>query len=37
MFMISAKALELFLQDLCDRAYDITIRKRVKTVSSSHL
>jgi len=33
----AAKALELFLQDLCDRTYDITIRKGVKTVGSSHL
>ncbi|KAK3135207.1 hypothetical protein QOZ80_5BG0416090 [Eleusine coracana subsp. coracana] len=35
--VLVSKALELFLQDLCDRTYDITIRKGVKTVSSYHL
>ncbi|XP_039800429.1 dr1-associated corepressor homolog isoform X2 [Panicum virgatum] len=35
--VLVSKALELFLQDLCDRTYDITIRKGVKTVGSSHL
>lgn len=33
----AAKALELFLQDLCDRTYDITLRRGAKTVNSLHL
>jgi hypothetical protein len=37
MFIISAKALELFLQDLCDRTYAITIGKGARTKISSHL
>lgn len=35
--LIAAKALELFLQDLCDRTYDITLRRGAKTVNSLHL
>lgn len=35
--VLVSKALELFLQDLCDRTYNITVQKGVKTVSSSHL
>ncbi|KAK7281556.1 hypothetical protein RIF29_09656 [Crotalaria pallida] len=31
-----AKALELFLQDLCDRTYDITMRKGAKTMNAFH-
>ncbi|KAM0052070.1 putative DNA-directed DNA polymerase transcription factor Hap3/NF-YB family [Helianthus debilis subsp. tardiflorus] len=34
---VQAKALELFLQDLCDRTYDITLRRGAKTVNSLHL
>lgn len=33
----AAKALELFLQDLCDRTYDITLQRGAKTVNSFHL
>ena len=33
----AAKALELFLQDLCDRTYDITLQRGVKTMNSLHL
>lgn len=33
----AAKALELFLQDLCDRTYEITLQKGAKTMSSLHL
>lgn len=35
--MFAAKALELFLQDLCDRTYEITMMKGAKTMNSSHL
>ncbi|CAN0905110.1 Dr1-associated corepressor [Linum grandiflorum] len=35
--LLVSKALELFLQDLCDRTYDITLRKGAKTLNSSHL
>uniref|UniRef100_A0ACD5T925 Uncharacterized protein n=1 Tax=Avena sativa TaxID=4498 RepID=A0ACD5T925_AVESA len=35
--VLVSKALEMFLQDLCDRTYNITVQKGVKTVSSSHL
>ncbi|KAL8227813.1 hypothetical protein R6Q57_015397 [Mikania cordata] len=35
--VLVSKALELFLQDLCDRTYDITLRKGAKTVNSLHL
>lgn len=33
----AAKALELFLQDLCDRTYNITLQRGARTVSSVHL
>lgn len=33
----AAKALELFLQDLCDRTYEITLQRGAKTMSSLHL
>lgn len=33
----AAKALELFLQDLCDRTYDITQKRGAKTMNSQHL
>lgn len=35
--VLVSKALELFLQDLCDRTYDITLQRGAKTVSSLHL
>ncbi|KAI5060433.1 hypothetical protein GOP47_0024853, partial [Adiantum capillus-veneris] len=35
--VLISKALELFLQDLCDRTYEITIKKGAKTISSHHL
>lgn len=35
--LITAKSLELFLQDLCDRTYEITLERGAKTVSSLHL
>ncbi|CAN4119075.1 unnamed protein product [Withania somnifera] len=35
--LLVSKALELFLQDLCDRTYDITLRKGAKTMNSFHL
>ncbi|EPS66220.1 hypothetical protein M569_08557, partial [Genlisea aurea] len=35
--VLVSKALELFLQDLCDRTYDVTLRKGAKTVTSLHL
>ncbi|KAI3719646.1 hypothetical protein L6452_20548 [Arctium lappa] len=35
--VLVSKALELFLQDLCDRTYDITLRRGAKTVNSLHL
>ncbi|XP_075507398.1 uncharacterized protein LOC142544221 isoform X1 [Primulina tabacum] len=35
--VLVSKALELFLQDLCDRTYDITVQRGAKTVSSVHL
>lgn len=35
--VLVSKALELFLQDLCNRTYDITVQRGVKTLSSSHL
>ena len=34
---ITAKALELFLQDLCDRTYEITLQRGAKTMNSLHL
>lgn len=33
----AAKALELFLQNLCDKTYEITLRRGAKTMSSFHL
>ncbi|KAH0455185.1 hypothetical protein IEQ34_015217 [Dendrobium chrysotoxum] len=35
--VLVSKALELFLQDLCDRAYEVTIQKGAKTLNSLHL
>ncbi|GER32187.1 nuclear factor Y [Striga asiatica] len=35
--VLVSKALELFLQDLCDRTYDITVQRGAKTVNSLHL
>lgn len=32
-----AKALELFLQDLCDQTYEITLQRGAKTINSMHL
>lgn len=34
---LAAKALEIFLQDLCDRAYDVTKARGAKTVSVPHM
>lgn len=33
----AAKALELFLQDLCDRTYEITLQRGAKTMNAVHL
>lgn len=33
----TAKALELFLQDLCDRTYEITLQRGAKTMNALHL
>ncbi|GAB2277125.1 hypothetical protein Dimus_011832 [Dionaea muscipula] len=35
--VLVSKALELFLQDLCDRTYEITLQRGAKTMSSVHL
>lgn len=35
--LLVSKALELFLQDLCDRTYEITLRRGAKTVNAFHL
>ncbi|CAN4120062.1 unnamed protein product [Withania somnifera] len=35
--LLVSKALELFLQDLCNRTYDITLKKGAKTMNSFHL
>ncbi|XP_078152348.1 uncharacterized protein LOC144547543 isoform X2 [Carex rostrata] len=35
--VLVSKALEMFLQDLCGRTYDITLQRGMKTVSSQHL
>ncbi|KAH1062422.1 hypothetical protein AAZX31_02G260700 [Glycine max] len=35
--LLVSKALELFLQDLCDRTYDITLRRGAKTMNAFHL
>ncbi|CAL9230906.1 unnamed protein product [Arabidopsis halleri] len=35
--LLVSKALELFLQDLCNHTYDVTLRRGAKTVNSFHL
>ncbi|GAV68374.1 CBFD_NFYB_HMF domain-containing protein [Cephalotus follicularis] len=35
--LLVSKALELFLQDLCDRTYDITLKRGAKTLNCLHL
>ena len=35
--LLVSKSLELFLQDLCDRTYEITLQRGAKTVRASHL
>ncbi|KAE9593917.1 putative transcription factor Hap3/NF-YB family [Lupinus albus] len=35
--LFAAKALELFLQDLCDRTYEITLQRGAKTMNALHL
>lgn len=35
--LLISKALEIFLKDLCDRTYEITLKKGAKTVNSLHL
>uniref|UniRef100_A0A803P2E4 Transcription factor CBF/NF-Y/archaeal histone domain-containing protein n=1 Tax=Cannabis sativa TaxID=3483 RepID=A0A803P2E4_CANSA len=35
--VLVSKALELFLQDLCDRTYEITLQRGAKTMNSLHL
>ncbi|KAF8080784.1 hypothetical protein N665_0923s0024 [Sinapis alba] len=35
--LLVSKALELFLQDLCNHTYDVTLRRGAKTVNSVHL
>eukprot|EP00475_Leptophrys_vorax_P018809 TRINITY_DN25681_c0_g1_i1.p1 TRINITY_DN25681_c0_g1~~TRINITY_DN25681_c0_g1_i1.p1 ORF type:complete len:360 (+),score=50.30 TRINITY_DN25681_c0_g1_i1:178-1257(+) len=35
--VLISKALEIFLQDLCDRTYEITCKRGAKTLASSHL
>ncbi|XP_057953424.1 uncharacterized protein LOC131147835 isoform X2 [Malania oleifera] len=35
--LLVSKALELFLQDLCDQTYEITLQRGVKTLTSLHL
>uniref|UniRef100_A0A6M2FC23 Transcription factor CBF/NF-Y/archaeal histone domain-containing protein n=1 Tax=Populus davidiana TaxID=266767 RepID=A0A6M2FC23_9ROSI len=35
--LLVSKALELFLQDLCDRTYEITLKRGAKTLNSLHL
>ncbi|THU47921.1 hypothetical protein C4D60_Mb09t20770 [Musa balbisiana] len=35
--ILVSKALELFLQDLCDRTYEITLQRGAKTLNSLHL
>ena len=34
---LAAKALEIFLQDLCDRSYEVTKGRGAKTVSVPHV
>jgi hypothetical protein len=36
-FLHAARALELFLQDLIDRTYEITLQSGAKTLNSFHL
>lgn len=35
--VFAAKALELFLQDLCDKTYNVTLRRGAKTMNAFHL
>ncbi|XP_052727136.1 uncharacterized protein LOC108334344 isoform X1 [Vigna angularis] len=35
--VLVSKALELFLQDLCDRTYEITLQRGAKTMNALHL
>ncbi|KAJ3681059.1 hypothetical protein LUZ60_015548 [Juncus effusus] len=35
--VLVSKALELFLQDLCDRTYNVSLQRGMKTMSSLHL
>ncbi|KAM1124508.1 hypothetical protein ACFX2I_039869 [Malus domestica] len=35
--VLVSKALELFLQDLCDRTYEITLQRGAKTMNAVHL
>ncbi|KAI5433420.1 hypothetical protein KIW84_020628 [Lathyrus oleraceus] len=35
--LLVSKALELFLQDLCDRTYDVTLKRGAKTMNAFHL
>lgn len=35
--VLVSKALELFLQDLCDKTYEVTISRGAKTMSGAHL
>ncbi|KAK4788191.1 hypothetical protein SAY86_019510 [Trapa natans] len=35
--LLVSKALELFLQDLCDHTYEITLKRGAKTLNSLHL
>ena len=35
--LLVSKALELFLQDLCDRTYAVTLKRGAKTVNAFHL
>lgn len=35
--LLVSKALELFLQDLCDRTYEVTLQRGAKTVNCMHL
>ncbi|KAB5565009.1 hypothetical protein DKX38_005063 [Salix brachista] len=35
--VLVSKALELFLQDLCDNTYEITLQRGAKTMSALHL
>ncbi|KAG6432726.1 hypothetical protein SASPL_104311 [Salvia splendens] len=35
--LLVSKALELFLQDLCNRTYEVTVKRGAKTLNSMHL